>query len=152
MYKIILFLTFSISTSLSLFAQTQEQEVQVVIETLFDGMRAGDSSMVASTFTSDAIMQTVTKNQAGEVVKLQGQLSQFLKAVGTPHEQVWDERIGGFDIKIDGDLASAWTPYQFYAGDSFSHCGVNSFQMAKLNGKWKIMYIVDTRRQTKCIE
>ena len=133
-------------------AQTPEREVQTVIETLFDGMRAGDSAMVASAFTRDAIMQTVVANQAGVIVKREGSLPQFLIAVGTPHDQVWDERIAGYEIKIDGDLASVWTPYQFYAGDNFSHCGVNSFQMARLNGKWKIMYIVDTRRQTSCVE
>ena len=133
-------------------AQTPEKEIQSVIETLFDGMRAGDSTMVASAFSRDAIMQTVAKNQQGNVIKIEGNLAQFLNAVGTPHEQVWDEKIGGYEIKIDGDLASAWTPYEFYLGDNFSHCGVNSFQLARLDGEWKIIYIVDTRRRTNCIE
>lgn len=152
MYKSIFLLAFTILVSTNITAQTPEQQVQSVIETLFDGMRAGDSTMVASVFSRDAIMQTVANNQAGEVIKREGSLSQFLTAVGTPHEQVWDERIGGFEIKIDGDLASAWTPYQFYAGDNFSHCGVNSFNLAKMNGEWKIIYIVDTRRRTNCVE
>ncbi|GAB5408331.1 MAG: nuclear transport factor 2 family protein [Balneolaceae bacterium] len=152
MYKSVLFLMLSILMSIPLNAQTQEQEVQSVIETLFDGMRAGDSTMVASAFSRDAIMQTIANNQAGEVIKREGNLSQFLTAVGTPHEQVWDERIGGYEIKIDGDLASAWTPYQFYVGDNFSHCGVNSFNLAKMAGEWKIIYIVDTRRTSNCVE
>ncbi len=145
-------LILSLLWSTNLLAQPSEQEVKVVIETLFDGMRAGDSSMVASAFTRDAIMQTISSNQAGEVMKREGSLSQFLTSVGTPHDQVWDERIGGYDIKIDGDLATAWTPYQFYVGDNFSHCGVNSFNLAKMNGEWKIIYIVDTRRRTDCVE
>lgn len=152
MYKSIFLITLFVLVSANLSAQTAEQEVQSVIETLFDGMRAGDSSMVASAFTKDAVMQTIAMNQAGDVIKRDGNLSQFLTAVGTPHEQVWDERIGGYDIKIDGDLASAWTPYQFYIGDNFSHCGVNSFNLAKMNGTWKIIYIVDTRRNSECIE
>lgn len=133
-------------------AQTAEQEVQSVIETMFDGMRAGDSSMVASAFIRGAKMETVAKNREGNVVKSEGSLSNFLIQLGTPHEQIWDERISSYDIKIDGDLASAWTPYQFYVGDKFSHCGVNSFQLAKLEGNWKIIYIVDTRRRTECAE
>ncbi|MEQ9308651.1 MAG: nuclear transport factor 2 family protein [Balneolaceae bacterium] len=152
MYKSIFLITLFVLVSANLSAQTAEQEVQSVIETLFDGMRAGDSSMVASAFSKDAVMQTIAMNQAGDVIKRDGDLSQFLTAVGTPHEQVWDERIGGYDIKIDGDLASAWTPYQFYIGDNFSHCGVNSFNLVKMNGIWKIIYIVDTRRNSECIE
>ena len=134
------------------FAQTEEAAIQSVIETLFDGMRVGDSSMVASVFTRDAIMQTIHTNREGKVVKIEGDLAGFLNAVGAPHEQVWDERIAGYEIKIDGDLASAWTPYQFYTGDTFSHCGVNSFQLVKLDGSWKIIYIIDTRRRTECVK
>ncbi len=152
MYKSISLLVLLFLMCINANAQNPEQEIKTVIETLFDGMRAGDSAMVASAFSRDAIMQTVAKNQAGEVVKRQGQLAQFLTSVGTPHAQVFDERINGFDIKIDGELASVWTPYQFYMGDNFSHCGVNSFQMAKMGGEWKIIYIVDTRRRTNCIE
>ncbi len=152
MYKSISLLVLLFLMCVNANAQNPEQEIKTVIETLFDGMRAGDSAMVASAFSKDAIMQTVAKNQAGEVVKREGQLAQFLTSVGTPHAQVFDERISGFDIKIDGELASVWTPYQFYLGDNFSHCGVNSFQMAKMGGEWKIIYIVDTRRRTNCVE
>ncbi len=133
-------------------AQSPEMEVQKVIETMFDGMRAGDSSMVASAFSRDAIMQTVSKNQQGQVIKSEGSLERFLNAVGTPHDEVWDEKILDYQIKIDADLATAWTPYQFYLGDNFSHCGVNSFQLAKLDGEWKIIYIIDTRRRAGCLD
>ncbi|RNC79890.1 MAG: DUF4440 domain-containing protein [Balneola sp.] len=133
-------------------AQSPEMEVQKVIETLFDGMRAGDSSMVASAFTRDAIMQTVFKNPQGEVIKQDGDLAGFLNTIATPREEILDEKILDYQIKIDADLASAWTPYQFYIGDNFSHCGVNSFQLAKLDGEWKIIFIVDTRRRAGCLD
>lgn len=152
MKKLLLSLIILLFVGIQVNAQTVEEEIQSVIETLFDGMRAGDSTMVASAFTRDAVMQTVAKNQQGNVIKIVGNLAQFLNAVGTPHDQVWDEKIGGYEIKIDGDLASVWTPYQFYLGERFSHCGVNSFQLARLDGEWKIIYIVDTRRRTNCIE
>lgn len=131
----------------SSFAQTEEQAVQKAIETMFDGMRAADSAMVHSVFTDNAMMQTIAKNQSGEVRLQDGALEDFLKAVGTPHDAQYDERILSYDIKIDGEMAAVWTPYEFYLGDKFSHKGVNSFQLAKLKGKWKIIYIVDTRRR-----
>ena len=137
----------------AVFAQSGDsQEVQEVIESLFDGMRAGDSSAVSAAFTSDAIMQTIYTNREGELVKAEGSLGSFLTAVGTPHDQVWDERIGSYSINIDAELASAWTPYQFFVGDNFSHCGVNSFQLMKTGEGWKIFHIVDTRRGQNCIE
>lgn len=121
--------------------------VKKAIETMFNGMRAADSAMVHSVFTDHAVMQTVVKNGQGKVILQEGSLDDFLKAVGSPHEKVYDEKILSYDIKIDGEMAAAWTPYEFFLGEDFSHKGVNSFQLAKLNGKWKVIYIVDTRRR-----
>jgi len=134
-------------------AQTQDvEDVQATIEQLFDGMRASDSSMVADAFTKDAIMKRVASNQNGEVMVNTGNLASFLSAIGSPKEKVWDERIGSYDINIDGNLATVWTPFEFYRGEEFSHCGVNSFQLVKQDGDWKIFFIVDTSRQTNCVE
>jgi hypothetical protein len=134
-------------------AQSEDhQEVQAVIEQFFDGMRESDSTKVAETFIEDAIMKTVGKNERGEVIVNSGNLGGFLRAVGSPKEQIWDEKIQGYDIKVDGELATVWTPYQFYVGDNFSHCGVNSFQLVQKGEGWKIFFIVDTRRPTNCVE
>lgn len=128
-------------------AQYEEDAVKKVIRTMFDGMRAGDSSMVHSVFIDDVRMQTIAPDRQGEMLLRDGSLTNFLNALGTPHEQVWDERILSYEVKIDGAMASVWTPYEFYAGDKFSHCGVNSFQLMKGNDGWKIIYLVDTRRR-----
>ena len=132
--------------------ENEQQNVQKVIEMLFDGMRSGDSSMVSKTFTNDAIMQTVMVNREGETIVNTGQLQGFLNAVGAPKNEVWDERIGSYTIHVDDKLASAWAPYSFYRGESFSHCGVNSFQLVKKEENWKIFFIVDTRRGSDCVE
>lgn len=127
-----------------------ENDVKSTIEKLFDGMRAGDSAMVSSSFTPDAIMQTVARDKEGETTIRNGNLEGFLIAIGTPKDEVWDEQILNYEIKTDGTLATAWTPYEFYIDDQFSHCGVNSFQLAKIKDTWKIFFIVDTRRTTNC--
>jgi hypothetical protein len=77
-------------------------------------------------------------------------ISGFLKAVGTPHPAVWDERVQFERVLIDANLASVWAPYEFYLGSKFSHCGYDSFQLVKLAEGWKIAHIIDTRRKEKC--
>ncbi|WP_238584548.1 hypothetical protein [Chryseobacterium sp. Leaf180] len=61
-----------------------------------------------------------------------------------------DEQIEFSSIQIDGDLASVFTPYQFYYEGKLAHCGANSFQLVRKNGIWKIQYLIDTRRKDKC--
>lgn len=74
-------------------------------------------------------------------------------------QKLWEASRGGLDeriqfdvVKVDGPLASVWTPYKFYFKGQFSHCGVNSFQLVRVNGEWKIQYLIDTRRRNDCGE
>jgi hypothetical protein len=106
--------------------------------------------LVKSVFYKDATLQTVFTTKTGETKLHEEQISEFAKAVGTPHDGVWNEKITKTHIQIDGALAHAWTHYEFYVDDKFIHCGVNSFQLMKANNEWKIISIVDTRRTTNC--
>jgi hypothetical protein len=65
-------------------------------------------------------------------------------------ETVYLEKLLSYDIKVDGNLASVWTPYEFYLNGNFSHCGANSFQLFHNNGKWEIIFLVDMRRRESC--
>jgi ketosteroid isomerase-like protein len=151
--KVITILFLVLLTSYSSNAQNSDKEqILAQIETLFDGMRAGDSSAVSKVFTDNATMQSIFKNREGETVINAGSLTSFKNAIGTPHNEVWDERVANIQINVDGEMATAWVPYSFYLGDNFSHCGVNSFQFAKTAEGWKAISIVDTRRRTNCAE
>lgn len=124
-----------------------QEEVKTVIRQLFDGMRKGDSAAIRAVMGDKVIMQTIVDKKDGNFILADGSLEGFLKAVGTPHTDVWDERIEFGQVLIDANLASVWTPYRFFLGSKFSHCGVNSFQLFKSATGWKIVYLVDTRRK-----
>ena len=136
--------------STNVFAQSDEEAIKQTINSLFDGMRKTDTSLIRNAFTNEPFLQTVIKNKEGKTVLLTEPLDSFMVAIGKPHKEIYDERIVFDMIKIDGELASVWTPYKFYVDDKFSHCGVDSFQLIKINGKWKIQYLVDTRRRQGC--
>jgi hypothetical protein len=133
-------------------AQTPEQEVEAVIRSLFDGMKQKNAEQVAAAFSPEGLMQTVQQKPEGTTVG-SNSVADFVKRIaGTPAGTTLDERILSYHIKVDGSMASAWTPYKFYVNDTFSHCGVNSFQLVKLADGWKIVYIIDTRRKEPCQE
>ena len=136
--------------SFSAFSQTDEQQVEAVIRSLFDGMRSKNADQVAAAFSKDAMMQTVIAKPEGSEVGSNAVADFVTRISTTPAETQLDERIIDYQIKVDGTMASAWTPYQFYVNDKFSHCGVNSFQLVKMADGWKIVYIIDTRRKEPC--
>lgn len=140
------------SASLNM-AQTAEQNrVKATIEQFFEGFHEGDTSKMRSVMMPKVIMQTAYINTEGEGVLVDNEgANQLLNAIANrPDHQKWDERLLNFDIKIDANLANAWVDYEFWFNGNFSHCGVNSFHLVKTEGRWKIIYLIDSRRKIDC--
>ena len=128
-------------------AQTSEDSVKSFINQLFAAMKSSDAKRLRDCFADSAILQTITAN--GNIRN--EQVSAFASQIATLPQDAADERISFEVVKVDDKLAIAWTPYQFYYAGKFSHCGVNSFQLVRLNGAWKIQYLIDTRRKNGCL-
>lgn len=131
-------------------AQTTEDSVKAAVNQLFEGMKTANVEMVKGAFGDSAVLQTIGRNKEGETIIRNEAVSAFAGFVGKLKPGVADERIQFETIRIDGPLAIVWTPYKFYYNGQFSHCGVNSFQLVRLGGQWKIQYLIDTRRKDKC--
>jgi len=113
-------------------------------------MRAGDSAKVRSVLAPGARFISVGVAQDGVVKIQETALLSFLSAVGTPRTQVWDERISNGKAEVDGNLGTYWCQYAFYVDNKFSHCGVDAFQLVRIDKGWKIFQVSDTRRKENC--
>lgn len=132
-------------------AAQEADQVKGAVTALFTAMRNADAQGVRSAFTENPVLQSISVDrQTGKTVAKTEDVSAFADFVGKQAPGDADERIVFDSVKMDGDLASVWTPYQFYFKGKFSHCGVNSFQLLKVAGVWKIQYIIDTRRKDGC--
>jgi hypothetical protein len=122
-----------------------EREVQAVIDRLFDAMRRGDSAAARAVFHPEARLQTASARPDGTTLRT-ASVDDFVRAVGSPRGEVWDERISDVVIFIDDPLATAWMRYAFYLGERLSHCGVNAFHLVRTGQGWKVTQVTDTRR------
>jgi hypothetical protein len=148
--KCFLVLLTSLLSSIVVHAQATEDSVKAVINNLFTAMRTADGGLFKSSFSDSAVLQTITRNKEGKAVVITENVTEFAGFVNTLKKDSADERIQFETIKIDGPLAIVWTPYSFYHNGKFSHCGVNSFQLVRFEGIWKIQYLIDTRRRQGC--
>jgi len=148
--KCFLVLLTSLFSSHVVQAQGTEDSVKAVVNNLFTAMRTADGALLKSSFSESAILQTITRNKEGKAVVVTENISELADFVNTLKKDSADERIQFEAIKIDGPLAIVWTPYSFYHNGRFSHCGVNSFQLVRFDGIWKIQYLIDTRRKQGC--
>jgi len=121
--------------------------VRAVVQRLFDGMRARDTVMMLSVFHPEARFYAVNREGAIEMTTP----SAFMQGIGrAPAGLLLDEVIQDVEVRIDGNLAIVWTYYDFFAGDRFSHCGYDAFQLLRSRAEWKIVALADSRRTEGC--
>ena len=130
-------------------AQSADDSVRSAVNQLFTAMKDADSALLVSSFADSAILQTIIEKNGKVLVKTEA-VGDFASQVGKMGKNILDERIQFDVVRIDGALAMVWAPYQFYYKGKFSHCGTDSFQLVRINGKWKIQYLIDTRRTGGC--
>jgi hypothetical protein len=150
MKRIAILLTLATAAVAGTQAQTTEDSVKAAVNRLFEGMKNADATLLKSAFADSAVLQTIARDKEGHSYIRNEKLGDFADFVAKQPKGAADERITFETIRIDGPLASVWTPYKFYYKGQLIHCGVNSFQLVRLHGEWKIQYLIDTRRKTKC--
>ena len=131
-------------------AQSAEDSVKAVINSMFTAMKTADPVLLKSSFADSMVLQTISRNKEGKLIVVDENPADFIGFISKEAPGNADERIIFDVVKVDGPLAIAWTPYNFYYKGQFSHCGVNSFQLVRFNGEWKIQYLIDTRRKQGC--
>jgi len=120
-------------------------EVVATLQGLFDALETGDAGLLRSVMDSAVVMhfsETRDGDTTFENRTVDG-LAQLVESSREPLiERMWDPV-----VLTDGPLAMIWTPYDFYVGDTFSHCGVDTANLMATDDGWKIVALAWTRMQ-----
>jgi hypothetical protein len=121
---------------------------RAALDQLFLGMRMGNSAVAREVLAPDvrfAVIEVVDG-----VTSIESQtLDDFHRSVGVSGG-AWNEQIYDVEVQVDDAMASVWAPYTFYLNGRISHCGINSIELLRDDGGWKITQISDTRRTERC--
>jgi len=144
---LVAFAMLSFPSATALRAQSVDHDAAyAVITRLFDGMRSRDTASMRAAFAPGASLTSVSATGVRTDA-----IDAWISSVATaPAGVVLDERLGERVVQVNGDLASVWVEYWFFASDRFSHCGVDAFVLARMSGTWRIVSVADTRQREGC--
>jgi hypothetical protein len=128
-----------------------QEAVLAVLNNFTAALLRKDSAGMASQLDSTSRFTLLRPSPNGTRVWVV-QPSQFISLTTKPDGPAYDEPIRNPIVHIDGDLATVWAEYQVVLNGAVSHCGYDSFQLARLNGQWKIINVSDTFRRDGCGE
>lgn len=129
-------------------AQTPQQDVMKVVTQMFDGMRNADSASVRAVFAPGARFASVDVRATPPAVRYDS-VGGWINGIASSNKR-WNEQVYDITVAVDADMAHVWAPYTFYLDGKWNHCGVDSIELLKVGGAWKVTQLSDTRSREKC--
>ena len=123
----------------------QEAEAIATLQALFDALETGDEELLRSV-TDPSVVMHFSETRHGTTTfgsaSLDGLAERITSSEVPLIERMWDPV-----VLVNGPLATIWTPYDFYAGETFSHCGVDAANLLAGPEGWRIVALSWTRLQ-----
>ena len=131
-------------------APAEEAAILQVIDTFLIAVGNGDRALQASVELPDGGLAVYRSRDgvAGPVRRMPA--SDFQKP--TPNRDPFVEMYWAPDILVRESFAQVWTPYVLRDNGAVVHCGINAFQLVKLEGAWKIHSALSSMEAGSCDE
>jgi hypothetical protein len=121
-------------------------DVVSTLQTLFDALGARDAELLRTVVDPDILMRFTETSTEGETTFGSSTLDGLAQRITTSPEPLI-ERMWQPVVRVSGSMATIWTPYDFYVGGTFSHCGVDAATLMNTEDGWKIVTLSWTRMQ-----
>ncbi len=122
-----------------------------VVQSLFDALAGRDGDTLRALLHHDVVMRSVEVANDGERSVSTSTVDDLVARV-EGSEEVLTERMFDPEVRISGDLAMVWTPYDFYVGETLSHCGADVFVLVREGESWRVTGLSWTRQQPPVCE
>lgn len=133
--------------------ESDKEAVKRVVEGFFEAFHSQDSIGMKSFMGDNVMLQTTGRNKEGKTMFKTEKIEKLYESiVNIPDSVAFEEKLTSWSIQVNRTMANAWVGYEFWLNGNFSHCGINSFQLVNFDGKWKVIYLIDTRARSGCLE
>jgi cyanophycinase len=125
-----------------------ELAVIATMNRLFDAMRSQDTAAIRRLAHPELRIFVPGTGNDRPALRV-STLDEFIAQVAASSERL-DEAALQPEVRIDGNLATIWTYYEFRRGERFSHCGHDAFHFARADDGWQIVGLAYTTRAQDC--
>lgn len=132
-------------------AADDKKAALAVVNQLFTEMAAANPSGILALHTPTSDLAAVFKQKDGKS-RYSSINGEKFSQMFTDKTKVMKEEMYEPKVEVSGDWAMVWGRYVFFAGDKLSHCGINQFNLVRIDGAWKIANGASTIDPGDCTE
>ena len=140
---------FSVLASISVQAKdtysAPQREALGAVDALFAAMAKQDVDASRRLILPGARFVVVLPDGTVKIESDTGYLDKLGKHKEAFRERIWDAR-----VTVQGNLAQVWAPYDFHLDGKLSHCGIDSFSLARNADGWRVVGVSYTVQKVGC--
>ncbi|WP_162806355.1 nuclear transport factor 2 family protein [Sphingosinicella terrae] len=132
-------------------AQTPEEEERAVVaaaQRLFDALAVKDEATLMAAVLPEGRVSSHVEHDGRVTVRTSSWTDWAARLPQVP--QRLEERMYSPEVRVRGTLATVWAEYDFFVDGARSHCGIDLFDLAKVDGEWRVLNISFTRETEGC--
>lgn len=143
-------LALAVLPSMSVRAQDSDRALVIAaVQSFFDAMEKADADLARRILMPDARFFSAAERD-GKMTVRPSDGDAFVASFSNPNRGKALERMWDPEVRVQGAIAQLWTRYDFHSNGTFSHCGVDAFNLVKTDEGWKIASAMWTMERTGC--
>jgi hypothetical protein len=123
--------------------------VMATVDQLFGALARRDRAALLGAVVAEGRATSTGVDEAGRSEVHSTDWTTFADRLARSTEQ-YRERLIDPHVHVEGDIAMIWSRYEFERNGAFSHCGIDHFDLVRIEGRWRVLNLTWTRQTVGC--
>jgi hypothetical protein len=123
--------------------------VMATVDRLFEALASKDREALLGAVVAEGRATSAGIDEAGRPRIHSVDWMAFADRLARSTER-YRERLIDPHVHVEGDIAMIWSRYEFEIDGRFSHCGVDHFDLVRMEGRWKVLNLTWTQQTQGC--
>lgn len=129
--------------------EADERAVMATVDQLFGALASKDRAALLGAVVPEGRATSAGVGEAGRPEIVSTDWVAFADNLARSTQQL-RERLIDPHVHVEGDIAMIWSRYEFERNGAFSHCGIDHFDLVRIDGRWRVLNLTWTRQTEGC--
>lgn len=129
--------------------EADSRAVLATVDQLFGALASKDRAALLGAVVPEGRATSAGTNEAGRPAVVSVDWTTFADRLARMNDRL-SERLIDPHVHVEGDIAMIWSRYEFEVNGAFSHCGIDHFDLVRIEGRWRVLNLTWTRQTEAC--
>lgn len=126
-------------------AANPEDEALATVQAFMDALGKRDTAALSDLLLPEGQLVGVQDDGSVRFLAHADYLRSLENGSGELHEVIFDT-----SVRVLGNFASVWAPYNFYLDGRLHHCGANNFSLVRHADRWRVAAVAYSSLADSC--